>query len=90
MMMMIRGMWKSRELFFSFLVLATFQLAVSDEHQPLSKVAIHETTLALDERAYIKATPNVLGLTVRFDCTFEFFLVFSRFIFCSYDENKFW
>ncbi|WVZ22800.1 hypothetical protein V8G54_001344 [Vigna mungo] len=63
MMMMMSEMWKSRDLFFSFVVLATFQLAVSDGHQPLSIVAIHKTTLALDERAYIKATPNVLGLT---------------------------
>ncbi|XP_014509357.1 probable inactive purple acid phosphatase 1 [Vigna radiata var. radiata] len=63
MMLMMSEMWKSRDLFFSFVVLATFQLAVSDGHQPLSIVAIHKTTLALDERAYIKATPNVLGLT---------------------------
>jgi len=74
MMMMMSGMWKSRGIFFSLLVLATFQLAMSDEHQPLSKVAIHKTTLALDERAYIKATPNVLGLTVRFHCTLRFFI----------------
>lgn len=76
MMLMMSEMWKSRDLFFSFVVLATFQLAVSDGHQPLSIVAIHKTTLALDERAYIKATPNVLGLTVRFDCTFKNFLSF--------------
>ncbi|KAI9071511.1 hypothetical protein K1719_046519 [Acacia pycnantha] len=44
------------------LVLATFQEVMSDEHQPLSKVAIHKTIFALDEHAYIKATPNVLGL----------------------------
>jgi len=72
--MMMRGMLKLREIFFSLLVLATFQQAVSDEHQPLSKLAIHKTTLALDERAYIKATPNVLGLTVRFDCTLRIFV----------------
>lgn len=73
MMMMMNEMWKSRVVFFSLLVLATFQQAVSDEHQPLSKVSIHKTTLALDEHAYIKATPNVLGLKVSFDCTFENF-----------------
>lgn len=76
--MMMSGMGNSRVLIFSLLVLATFQQVVSDEHQPLSKVAIHKTTLALDERAFIKATPNVLGLKVRFDCAFENFLLFSR------------
>ncbi|KAI4328297.1 hypothetical protein L6164_020660 [Bauhinia variegata] len=44
------------------LVLATFQAAMSDDHQALSKVAIHKTIFALDERAYIKASPNLLGL----------------------------
>lgn len=81
--MMMSGMGNSRVLIFSLLVLATFQQVVSDEHQPLSKVAIHKTTLALDERAYIKATPSVLGLKVHFYCVFENFLLFSsRFIIC--------
>lgn len=39
-------------------------LAMSDDHQPLSKIAIHETVFAIDEHAYIKATPNVLGSRV--------------------------
>lgn len=66
-------MEKSRILFFSLLIVlllllaTTFQQAVSDVHQPLSKVAIHNTVFALDEKAYIKATPNVLGLKVSFE-----------------------
>lgn len=61
-------MRKSRRmLLFSLLILSTFQQALSDSHQPLSKVGIHNTIFALHERAYIKATPNLLGLKVSFD-----------------------
>ncbi|KAJ7943342.1 Purple acid phosphatase [Quillaja saponaria] len=54
---------RSKMLCFAFLlpVLATFQEAMSDSHQPLSKVAIHKTIFALDEHAYVKASPVVLG-----------------------------
>ena len=64
---MMGEMEKSGMLFFCLLILATLQQVVSDEHQPLSKVAIHKTIFALDENAYIKATPNVLGLKVSFN-----------------------
>ncbi|XP_028754376.1 LOW QUALITY PROTEIN: probable inactive purple acid phosphatase 1 [Neltuma alba] len=55
---------KSTFLFLALLlpVLPTFHGVMSDEHQPLSKIAIHETIFALDEHAYISATPNLLGL----------------------------
>ncbi|KAJ7953915.1 Purple acid phosphatase [Quillaja saponaria] len=51
-------------LFFAYLlpVLATLQEAISDSHQPLSKIAIQKTIFALDEHAYVKASPVVLGL----------------------------
>ncbi|KAE8724600.1 hypothetical protein F3Y22_tig00010263pilonHSYRG00164 [Hibiscus syriacus] len=45
------------------LVLAIFHGASSHGVQPLSRIAIHETTFALDNRAYVKASPIVLGLT---------------------------
>ncbi|PIA57728.1 hypothetical protein AQUCO_00600449v1 [Aquilegia coerulea] len=32
------------------------------DEQPLSKIAIHETTLAFHESAYVKVTPSILGL----------------------------
>lgn len=40
--------------------------ATSDGVQPLSRIAIHKTVFALDDRAYIKAYPPVLGLKVIF------------------------
>ncbi|KAE9614430.1 putative phosphodiesterase I [Lupinus albus] len=55
-------MKKSKVLFFYLLLVATLQQAVSDEHQPLSKIGIHDTVFSIDKHAYIKATPNVLGL----------------------------
>lgn len=55
---------KLRMLLFSLLTFAIFQQVVSDVHQPLSKVAIHNTVFALDQGASIKATPNLLGLKV--------------------------
>ncbi|KAF5191689.1 U11/U12 small nuclear ribonucleoprotein, partial [Thalictrum thalictroides] len=32
------------------------------DEQPLSKIAIHKTTLAIHESAYVKASPSILGL----------------------------
>ncbi|KAL1327632.1 hypothetical protein HN51_037640 [Arachis hypogaea] len=52
-----------RMVFMCLLILATFQqVVVSDEHQPLSKVAIHNIISELDQNAYVKANPSVLGL----------------------------
>jgi hypothetical protein len=51
-------------IFFTLLILSIFHQAVSDVHQPLSKVAIHNTVFALNQGASIKANPNLLGLKV--------------------------
>jgi hypothetical protein len=55
---------KLRMFFFSLVILSIVQQAVSDIHQPLSKVAIHNTVFALNQGASIKANPNLLGLKV--------------------------
>ncbi|GAB4840123.1 hypothetical protein Ancab_020884 [Ancistrocladus abbreviatus] len=48
---------------FSFLwAAATLEYASSHGDQPLSKVAIHNTKLSLNDKAYIKASPTLLGL----------------------------
>ena len=63
------GWFKTTKLLFLVLflsVIANFEEVLSDEHQPLAKVAIHEAIFSLDELAYIKASPNVLGLKVSF------------------------
>ncbi|XVF03193.1 hypothetical protein REPUB_Repub04eG0240400 [Reevesia pubescens] len=44
------------------LVLGILHKASSHGVQPLSRIAIHKVTLALDTRAYVKASPTVLGL----------------------------
>ncbi|KAK8659321.1 hypothetical protein V6N13_029527 [Hibiscus sabdariffa] len=44
------------------LVLGLLHRVSSHGVQPLSRIAIHETTFALDNRAYVKASPTVLGL----------------------------
>ncbi|TYG41655.1 hypothetical protein ES288_D12G192800v1 [Gossypium darwinii] len=44
------------------LVLAILHRASSHGIQPLSRIAIHKATLALDNLAYVKASPTVLGL----------------------------
>ncbi|GAB4840120.1 polynucleotide adenylyltransferase [Ancistrocladus abbreviatus] len=41
---------------------ATLEYASSHGDQPLSKVAIHNTKLSLNNKAYIKASPTLLGL----------------------------
>ncbi|OMO72009.1 hypothetical protein COLO4_27884 [Corchorus olitorius] len=48
------------------LVLAILQEASSHGVQPLSRIAVHKTTFALDNRAFVKASPTVLGLNVSF------------------------
>ncbi|XP_045801533.1 probable inactive purple acid phosphatase 1 isoform X4 [Trifolium pratense] len=55
-------MKKLRMIFFTLLILSIFHQVVSDVHQPLSKVAIHNTVFALNQGSSIKATPNLLGL----------------------------
>ena len=32
--------------------------------QPLSQIAIHKASFALDEKAFVKASPRILGLQV--------------------------
>lgn len=50
--------------------------------QPISKIAIHQTTLALNESASIKASPHVLGLKVSlfFFFNVQLILIFSKFL----------
>ncbi|KAM1497952.1 hypothetical protein ACFXTH_020962 [Malus domestica] len=45
-------------------VVATLQVEKASSHgdHPLSRIAIHRATFALDEHAYIQASPSVLGL----------------------------
>lgn len=43
-------------------VFVTLQGVASDPDQPLSKIAVHKTTFALYNLAYIKVTPSVLGV----------------------------
>lgn len=51
-------------LFICFVGLVSFCGAAASGHQPLSKIAIHRTTLALHESAFVKASPLILGLKV--------------------------
>ncbi|GLU16926.1 hypothetical protein SLE2022_333310 [Rubroshorea leprosula] len=46
------------------LIFAILKVARShgDQHQPLSRIAIHKATFSVDSNAYIKASPAVLGL----------------------------
>ncbi|KAJ8774603.1 hypothetical protein K2173_017049 [Erythroxylum novogranatense] len=44
------------------LFLSILHQARSHGDHPLSKIAIHETTIALSDLAYVKASPSVLGL----------------------------
>lgn len=53
--------------------LLSLQVIASHKEQPLARIAIHKTVLALDKYAYIKATPSVLGGNVS-----AFFLPFIR------------
>ncbi|KAK8604311.1 hypothetical protein V6N13_099257 [Hibiscus sabdariffa] len=48
--------FNSSSIFFSGLLVSSHGV------QPLSRIAVHETTFALDNRAYVKASPTVLGL----------------------------
>lgn len=47
-------------------VLFTLQGVASHGDHPLSRIAIHKAVAAVDNNAYIKASPSVLGLTVSF------------------------
>lgn len=46
------------------LTLVSLQGVTCHGVQPLSRIAIHKTVLALDSHASIKATPSVLGVNV--------------------------
>lgn len=43
-------------------VATNLQGTSSSGHQPLSKIAIHQAEIALDDKAYIKVSPSLLGL----------------------------
>lgn len=57
-------------------VLATLQEASSHGIQPLSRISVHTTTFALNDNAYVKASPAILGLKVSCFCIISFFLIF--------------
>lgn len=46
-------------------ILVTLALLVHGDHQPLSAIAIHRTLFDLNEEAYVKASPTVLGSDVK-------------------------
>ncbi|WRX16305.1 Calcineurin-like phosphoesterase domain [Theobroma cacao] len=61
--MFVVGMTGLRLIFWTILlVLAILQNANSHGVQPLSRIGVHKATFALDNRAYVKASPDVLGL----------------------------
>lgn len=43
-------------------VATNLQGTSSSGHQPLSKIAIHQAEIALDDKAYVKVSPSLLGL----------------------------
>lgn len=45
-----------------FLAVTHLQRAVAHGDQPLSKIAIHKTAVALHEEAFVKVSPSLLGL----------------------------
>lgn len=47
-------------------VLVALQGVTSHEDHPLARIAVHNAIAALDARAYIKASPSVLGSNVSF------------------------
>lgn len=59
------------------LITTNFEGVKSHGVQPLSRINILETVMALHEEAYIKASPSVLGVTVGF--TFMGLLIFLWF-----------
>lgn len=44
--------------------LVSLKEAAADGVQPLSVIAIEKTVLALDNNAYVKASPSIIGLNV--------------------------
>ncbi|KAK3035940.1 hypothetical protein RJ639_031363, partial [Escallonia herrerae] len=46
-----------------FLVLVSLEGVASHGVQPLSRISIHKAVVTLDDRAYVKASPPVLGLS---------------------------
>lgn len=84
--MLMSGIGDSRFIF--CVVLATLVYVVTSHGvQPLSRIAIHETTIAVDEDAYVKVSPTVLGLNVNLISYFLFRLIYhhiSFFVFMDY------
>lgn len=58
-------------------VIGTLQEVTSHGGHPLSRIAVHKAELAIDELAYVKASPTILGLKVRFTTFTEFNSVLS-------------
>lgn len=54
-------------------LLTTLQEAWSHGDQPLSKIAIHKASFALQDHAYVKASPTVLGFKVSFNSSILLF-----------------
>ncbi|KAM7251251.1 hypothetical protein ACFE04_023134 [Oxalis oulophora] len=50
-------------IFFRHTLKAIFGEEVTSHIHPLSRIAIHKTTFAVDDRAYVKVTPTKLGLS---------------------------
>lgn len=48
----------------------TIQEVRSDGDQPLSKISVHQAVSALHAKAYVKASPALLGLKVMFVASF--------------------
>lgn len=55
-------------------VLFCIQGVTSHGDHPLSRIAIHKAVSAVDNNAYIKVSPSVLGLNVSFSCVLGYIL----------------
>lgn len=56
-----------------FWALVSLEGVISHGVQPLSRIAIHKTVFAIDNDAYIKASPSVLGNKVSWKCMIKAF-----------------
>jgi len=54
-------------------VLGAIHQVKSHEDQPLSGIAVHKITFGLNEKAYVKASPTVLGSNVIITILFLYF-----------------
>jgi hypothetical protein len=71
-------------------VLTTLHEAWSHGDQPLSKIAVHKASLALQDHAYVKTSPTILGLKVSFNSAMLlFFISILIFSLCILNDNLF-